>query len=65
MRYARRVTNDDDDRTNLDVACVQLPDGRWTARTRLYPNLVGVGQTAESAAQDLADAIEESKRDDD
>jgi hypothetical protein len=58
------VTNDDG-RTNLDVACVQLPDGRWTARTHVYPNLVGVGQTPESAARDLADAIEESKRDDD
>jgi hypothetical protein len=59
------MTNDDDEaRTQLEVACIQLPDGRWTARTRLHPNLVGVGQTAEAAARDLADAIEEEKRDD-
>jgi hypothetical protein len=59
------MTDDDEtDRTNLEVNCVQLPDGRWTARTRLYPNLVGVGQTAESAVNDLSDAIEEQKRDD-
>jgi hypothetical protein len=59
------VTNDDDEgRAKLEVACVQLPDGRWTARTRRFPDLVGVGQTAESAARDLADAIEEAKRDD-
>jgi hypothetical protein len=56
--------DDDEGRTALEVSCVQLPDGRWTARTRLYPNLVGVGQTSESAVRDLAEAIEESKRDD-
>jgi hypothetical protein len=56
--------DDDEARSKLEVACTQLPDGRWTARTRLYPSLVGVGQTAESAARDLAEAIEEAKRDD-
>jgi hypothetical protein len=54
--------DDDEGRTALEVVCTQLPDGRWTARTRLFPNLVGVGQTSESAARDLGDAIEESKR---
>jgi hypothetical protein len=58
------MTHDDDEgRTKLEIACTQLPDGRWTARTRLHPKLVGVGQTAEAAARDLADAIEEEKRD--
>lgn len=57
------MNDDDEGRTKLDVTCTQLPDGRWTARTRLYPNLVGVGQTSESAARDLGDAIEEMKRD--
>jgi len=56
--------DDDETRTKLDVQCTQLPDGRWTARTRSYPSLVGVGQTAESAVRDLADAIEEAKDDD-
>jgi hypothetical protein len=60
------MTHDDDDErhrlSKLEVACTQLPDGRWTARTRLHPKLVGVGQTAEAAARDLADAIEEEKR---
>ncbi len=54
----------DSDPPKLDVEATQLPDGRWTARTRLYPSLVGVGQTAEAAVRDLADAIEESKSDD-
>jgi hypothetical protein len=59
------MTNDDDEaRTKLEVACTQLPDGRWTARTRRHPNLVGVGQTAEAATRDLAEAIEEEKRED-
>ena len=30
---------------------------RWTARTRLYPNLVGVGQSSEAAVRDLAAAL--------
>jgi predicted RNase H-like HicB family nuclease len=56
--------DDDENRTALDVTCTQLPDGRWTARNRFYPKLVGVGQTSESAVRDLADAIEEMKQDD-
>jgi len=56
--------DDDETRTKLDVTCTQLPDGRWTARTPMHPSLVGVGQTAESAVRDLADAIEEAKDDD-
>jgi predicted RNase H-like HicB family nuclease len=55
---------DEKKRTALEVTCTQLPDGRWTARTRSHPDLVGVGQTSESAVRDLADAIEESGRDD-
>jgi predicted RNase H-like HicB family nuclease len=58
------MPDDDENRTALEVTCTQLPDGRWTARTRLYPKLVGVGQTSESAVRDLADAIEEMKRED-
>jgi predicted RNase H-like HicB family nuclease len=58
------MPDDDEPRTALKVDCTQLPDGRWTARSRLYPNLVGVGQTSESAVRDLGEAIEESKRDD-
>jgi hypothetical protein len=56
--------DDDDGRQKLDVTCTQMPDGRWTARTRLHPSLVGVGQTSEAAVRDLADAIEEQKDDD-
>jgi hypothetical protein len=58
------VPDEDDERRAFEVTCTQLPDGRWTARTRLHPKLVGVGQTSESAVRDLADAIEEEKRDD-
>jgi predicted RNase H-like HicB family nuclease len=58
------VDEDEEKRTALEVTCTQLPDGRWTARTRFHPNLVGVGQTSESAVRDLADAIEEGGRDD-
>jgi hypothetical protein len=58
------MQDDDERRTALEVTCTQLPDGRWTARARLYPALVGVGQTSESAVRDLADAIDESKQDD-
>jgi hypothetical protein len=56
--------DDEDGRDNLDVQATQLPDGRWTARTRRHPSLVGVGQTAEAAVRDLADAIKESQDDD-
>jgi hypothetical protein len=56
--------DEDEKRTALEVTCTQLPDGRWTARTRFYPKLVGVGQSGESAARDLADAIEEARRED-
>ena len=55
---------DDDEISPHDVTAVQLPDGRWTARTRRYPDLVGVGQTAEAAVRDLADAIRERNDDD-
>ena len=58
------ASDDDVDRNALEVTCTQLPDGRWTARARLYPNLVGIGQTSESAVRDLAAAIEEAKDDD-
>jgi hypothetical protein len=58
------MPDDDEPRKAYEVTCTQLPDGRWTARTRLHPDLVGVGQTSEGAVRDLADAIEESKRDD-
>ncbi|MGD0529450.1 MAG: hypothetical protein ABSE49_30210 [Polyangiaceae bacterium] len=58
------MPDDDTPRKAYEVTCTQLPDGRWTARTRLHPDLVGVGQTSESAVRDLADAIEESKGDD-
>lgn len=57
--------DDDSPGTTLDVQATQLPDGRWTARTRRHPSLVGVGQTAEAAVRDLADAIRESEADDD
>jgi hypothetical protein len=55
---------DDGDEFHHEVQATQLPDGRWTARTRRHPNLVGVGQSAEAAVRDLADAIRESKEDD-
>jgi hypothetical protein len=58
------MVEDDEERKALEVTCTQLPDGRWTARTRLHPKLVGVGQTSESAVRDLADAIDEMERDD-
>ena len=56
--------DEDEKRAALEVTGTQLPDGRGTARTRLYLKLVGVGQTSESAVRDLAEAIEEMKRDD-
>lgn len=53
--------DDDEDRDKYDVEATQLPDGRWTARTRRFAGLVGVGQTAEAAVRDLADAIKEQE----
>ncbi len=56
--------DDDEDRDKYDVQATQLPDGRWTARTRRFAALVGVGQTAEAAVKDLAEAIREQESDD-
>lgn len=58
------MPSNDDDEFHHEVQAIQLPDGRWTARTRRHPDLVGVGRTAEAAVADLADAIRESKDDD-